>query len=356
MLGRAAEMRHSEDEVQPMFVIQVIWLFLRAFFANRHELAFENLALRQQLAALRQSAPRPRLRTRDRIFWVWLSWLWKSWRSVLVIVRPETVIAWHRQGFRLYWRWKSRAKPGRPTIDRSIITLIRRMCRENPTWGAPRIQSELALLGHDVAQSTVASYMVKPSKPKSQGWRTFLINHAGQIVAADFFTVPTATFRILFGFVLLAHDRRRVMHFNVTAHPTAAWIAQQITEAFPFDEAPRFLLHDRDGSYGEAFHRRVASLGIEELVIAPRSPWQNPYVERLIGSIRRECLDHVIVLSERHLLKILSSYFRYYHDSRPHLSLERNAPRPRQVEPPERGPVIAIAQVCGLHHRYQRAA
>jgi len=223
-------------------------------------------------------------------------------------------------------------------------------------WGAPRIQSELQLLGHTVAESTVARYMDRSSKPPSQTWRTFLRNHADQIVAIDFFTVPTITFRVLYGFLMLRHDRRRVVHFNVTVSPTAEWTAQQIVEAFPYEEAPRFILRDRDGIYGEIFRRRVKHMGIEEVVTACRSPWQNPYVERLIGSIRRECLDHVIVLSEAHLHRILASYFEYYHTSRTHLSLDRNAPIEREVEPPSKGKVMAVPQVGGLHHRYTRAA
>ena len=241
-------------------------------------------------------------------------------------------------------------------MSREVITLIKRMARENPTWGAPRIQSELHLLGHDVAESTVAKYLKRPPKPPSQNWRTFLNNHVGQIAAMDLFTVPTATFQILYCLVILCHERRRVVNFNVTQHPTAEWVARQLSEAFPYDEAPRFLIHDRDGVYGEAFHRCVENLGIEEVKIAPRSPWQNPFCERVIGSIRRECLDHCIVLGERHLRRILTSYFSYYHLSRTHLSLDRNAPEPREVEPPAKGKIISISQVGGLHHRYSRCA
>jgi transposase InsO family protein len=230
------------------------------------------------------------------------------------------------------------------------------MARENPTWGAPRIQSELALLGHTVAESTVAKYMSRARKPPSQTWRTFLENHVPDIVAVDFFVVATVSFRLLYCFLVLRHDRRRVVHFNVTPHPTARWAAQQVVEAFPFDTAPRFLIRDRDSIYGVDFRQRITHLGIEEVVIAYRSPWQSPYVERLIGSIRRECLDHLIVLNESHLRRILTSYFAYYHESRAHLSLERNAPMPRPVEHPSQGKVIAIRQVSGRHHRYTRAA
>jgi putative transposase len=339
-----------------MSVVHVIVAVVRAFLLPRSVMLTENLALRHQLGILQRSVNRPKLRQRDRILWVWLSRLWPNWRSCLLIVKPDTVIRWHRDGFRLYWRWKSRKKPGRPKIDAVIRNLIRRMSLENAAWGSPRIQSELALLGYTVDQSTVAKYMFRHRKPPSQTWRTFLANHVPDIAAIDFFVVSTATFRILYCFVVLRHDRRCVVHFNVTAHPTARWTGQQIVNAFPYDEAPRFLIRDRDGIYGHDFRERVKHMDIEEVVTAPRSPWQNPYAERVIGSIRRECLDHVIVLNERHLRRILTSYFAYYHESRTHLSLERNSPVPRRVEHPSEGKVIAIPQVGGLHHRYRRAA
>ena len=340
-----------------MDVLKLVFLVMRSLFVSRAALAAENLALRQQLAVLQRAARRPRLRRRDRVFWVWLSGIWGNWPSVVGIVRPETVVRWHRQGFRLYWRWKSRVREiGRPRVEREIRDLVRRMCRENPTWGAPRIQSELRLLGYEVAESTVAKYMSRPRKPPSQSWRTFLENHVKEIAAIDFFTVPTVTFRVHNSFVVLRHERRRVVHFNVTASPTAEWTAQQVIEAFPYDEAPRYLIRDRDSIYGEFFKRRVKGIGIEEVVIAPRAPWQNPYAERLIGSIRRECLDHAILLNEEHLRRLVSAYLRYYHADRTHLSLGRNAPFERQVEPPEAGQVIAEPRLGGLHHRYRRLA
>ena len=340
-----------------MGMLKACVLFLRGMLVPKVHLVVENLALRQQLAVLGRSVKRPQLRPCDRVFWVWLSRLWSNWRAVLMLVQPETVIRWHRQGFKLYWRWKSRAgKPGRPRIKREIRDLIQRMSRENPTWGAPRILSELLLLGYDVAETTVAKYMVRPRKPPSQTWRTFLVNHVPDIAACDFFTVPTVMFRVLYVFVVLRHDRRQVVHFNVTTNPYAQWTAQQIIGAFPYEEAPRFLIRDRDSIYGDYFTKRVEGMGIEVVPIAPRSPWQNPSCERVIGSIRRECLDHAIVLNEAHLKRILTDYFKYYHDSRPHLSLERNSPSPREVEPPCRGKVVSTAQVGGLHHRYSRAA
>jgi putative transposase len=340
-----------------MGILTAVALFLRAMLTAKIHLAVENLALRQQLAVCRQSVKRPKLRPRDRVFWVLLSRLWPNWRSALAIVQPETVVKWHRKGFRLFWTWKSRrGKPGRPPIEREIRDLIRRMSRENPTWGAPRILSELALLGHNVAEATVAKYMHRPRKPPSQTWRTFLDNHVKDIAACDFFTIPTVTFRILYVFVVLRHDRRQIVHFNITTNPHAEWTAQQIVQAFPYEEAPRFLIRDRDGIYGDYFINRIKTMGIEEVPTAPHSPWQNPYCERVIGSIRRECLDHMIVLNERHLHRILTGYFDYYHKSRAHLSLDRNSPTPREVEPPSQGKVVSIPMVGGLHHRYTRRA
>ncbi|MFC2173220.1 integrase core domain-containing protein [Acidobacteriota bacterium] len=340
-----------------MFLLKAVFLFVRGILSEKARIAIEKLALRQQLAVLHKNMARPRIRNRDRIFWVGLSNLWLNWRSALIIVKPDTVIRWHQMGFRLFWRWKSRRrKTGRPKIEQEIRALIRRMCRENPIWGAPRIQAELKLLGYDVAESTVGKYMVRGSNPPSQTWRTFLKNHAGDIAAIDFFTVPTVSFRILYCFVVLLHHRRHIAHFNVTQHPTAQWTSQQIIETFPNDEAPRYLLRDRDSTYGEFFCRRIKHMGIEEITIAARSPWQTPYVERLIGSIRRECLDHMIILNDNHLRRILSSYFDYYHYSRTHLSLDRNSPCPREVDPPEGGKVIAIPKVGGLHNHYKRAA
>lgn len=340
-----------------MGILKAVYTFLRAFLISRAASAAENLALRQQLAILKNSAKRPRLRARDRVFWVWFSRLWRHWQSCLILVKPETVVKWHRQGFRLYWRWKSlKGEVGRPKTEIEIQELIQRMCRENVGWGAPRIFSELELLGYSVGKTTVDKYMIRPPKPPSQTWRTFLHNHLDQTAAIDFFTVPTATFRILYCFLVIIHARRRVVHFNITDHPSADWTAQQIVEAFPYNESPRFLIRDRDSIYNGYFRRRVKNMNIEEVVISRRSPWQNPYVERLIGSIRRECLNHMIVLNEAHLKRILGSYFKYYHASRPHQSLNRNSPSPRKVEPRGNGKVVAIPQVGGLHHRYKRAA
>ena len=340
-----------------MFIIKAVLILFRNPFMNRNDLLLENLALRQQLAVQQQTIKRPKLRNLDRWFWLWLSRFWSQWKSALIIVKPETVIKWHRQGFRIYWRRKSKTnRVGRPRIPQEIRDLIRRMCQENATWGAPRIQSELSLLGYSIAESTVSQYMIKSPKPPSQTWRTFLKNHVDQIAAIDFFTVPTVTFRILYCFIVLHHGRRQIVHFNITTNPTTQWTAQQITEAFPYEETPKYMIRDRDTIYSQFFRKRVKNFGIKEVVISPQSPWQNPYCERVIGSIRRECLDHMIILNENHLVGILDSYFEYYHNSRTHLSLDRNSPIPRDIEPQIKGKVIAIPQVGGLHHRYSRVA
>lgn len=335
-----------------MAVVQL----LRALVRGRLQLAAENVAMRQQLAVLVRETPRPKLRGRDRLFWLVARRLFAEWASWLIIVKPDTVVRWHRAGFRLFWRRKSRGKPGRPTMSRTVIALIQRMARENVTWGAPRIRAELHLLGHEVAEATVAKYIPKHRKPPSPSWKTFLKNHASSLVSIDFFVVPTATFRLLYGFVILAHDRRRILHSNVTAQPSAAWVCQQFRDAFPFDSAPEYLIRDRDGVYGNAVSRCLEAMGVEEVLTAPHSPWQNPYCERLIGTFRRELLDHVIVFNERHLKRLLNDYFAYYHSSRTHRSLDRNSPDPREVEPPDLGAVRAVPFVGGLHHRYTRAA
>ncbi len=329
-----------------------------SFFRTQAALQLEILALRHQINVLRRSQRgRVHLRTADRLFWTWLMHLGSGWRSALAVVKPETVIAWHRKGCRLYWTWKSRhGQPGRPALAKGTRALIRRMSLAKPLWGAPRIHGELLTLGIDVSQATVAKYMARQHKPPSQTWRTFLRNHVEQLVSTDFFVVPTASFRGLFVFVVLAHHRRRVMHFNVTAHPTSEWVAQQIAEAFPWDTAPRYLLHDRDSIYGDPFRQRVRGMGVREVLTAPQSPWQNPNAERLIGSIRRECLDHILVFSESSLRRALKSYFAYYHGARTHLSLEKDAPENRPVQPPERGSVVELPEVGGLHHRYERRA
>jgi putative transposase len=321
------------------------------------DLALENLALRQQLAIMKRSVLRPQLHRRDRFFWILLSRIWSNWREALIVVKPETVVRWHRKGFKLFWRFKSRHKgPGRPPISPEIRDLVQKMAKANPLWGAPRIHGELLKLGIEIAERTVSNLMPRRDrKPPSQTWRVFLKNHMTSMVSIDFFTMPTATCRILFVLVVLSHSRRRVVHFNVTTNPTAEWTAQQIVEAFPWDTAPKYLLRDRDSIYGSHFRKRLMNMGIEEVMTAFRSPWQNPFVERLIGSIRRDCLDRVIVLNAKHLKRILSSYFAYYHYDRTHYGLGKDTPveRPVQPMPDKGGKVMELPRVGGLHHRYE---
>jgi transposase InsO family protein len=328
----------------------------RSSLKSQRELALENLALRQQLAVVKRKVKRPKLTKADRAFWVALSRLCPDWQNAVILVKPETVIGWHRKGFKLYWTWKSRNRGGRPPIDGELRTLIRRMARENATWGAPRIHGELLRLGFEVSEATVSRYMPRGRKPPSQSWRTFLRNHAKDLVSIDFFVVPTAMFRVPYVFLVLEHERRRIVHFNVTEGPSGQWMGQQWVNAFPYDSAPKYLIRDRDKAYGSAFVRRVRAMGIEQVLTAPRSPWQNPYCERVIGTLRRECLDHVIVLGEQHLRRILRKYLEYYHGSRTHLGLDKDAPEPRKRESAEAGNVIALPMVGGLHHRYTRRA
>ncbi len=285
---------------------------LRSIFRTRADLTIEILALRQQLIALKEKHPRPRLSWIDRGFWVLLRRLWPKWNRALVIVKPETVVKWHRRGFRWFWRRISMRgkRSGRRRISLEIRHLIVRMASENPTWRAPKIHGELLMLGFNVSERTISRYLPRrePDPERVQKWKTFLRNHRDVIAAMDFFTVPTATFRTLYVWFAISHDRRKIRHINVTYHPTAEWTKRQITEAFPWDTAPKYLFRDRGSAFGAGvFRKQVKNLGITEVISAPGSPWQNPYVERFIGSIRRECLDHMIIFSRSHLIRILSS-------------------------------------------------
>jgi putative transposase len=329
-----------------------------AVFKSRSTLQLEkNLALRHQLTVLRRSVKRPELSSADRLLWTWKCRVWSDWRSALIIVKPETVIAWHRKGFRLFWTWEvRRGQPGRPAVPKDVQELIRKMSRENSLWGAPRIHGELLKLGIDIGETSVGKYLVRRRKPPSQTWRTFLENHVKTMVSVDFFTVPTIRFQVLYVFLVLAHERRRIVHFNVTAHPTAEWTAQQLREAFPFDQVPRYLLRDRDCIFGAEFRKDVKAMGIKEVLSSPRSPWQRAFVERVIGTLRRECLDHVIVFNQTSLYRHVKSFLTYYHESRTHLSLAKDTPEPRPPQPLELGTIIAIPQLGGLHHRYERRA
>ena len=304
---------------------------------SRTSLELELVALRHQVTVLRRQRPgRPRLFAADRQLWVWLYRIWPQVLDAVVLVKPATVIGWHRKGFRLYWRRRS-CRLGRPRMSREIRDLIRQMSQANPLWGTPRIHGELLKLGIEVSQATVGRYLPWRPKAPSPSWRSFLQNHRPDMAAVDMFVVVTATFQLLYTVVVLGHERRKVFHFDVTQNPTQGWLARQITEAFPWDSAPRFLLRDRDASYGQTFRNRVQAMAIEEVVTAPRSPWQNAYVERIIGSIRRDCLDHIIVFDERHLRRVLSAYFEYHHRSRTHLSLDKDRPEPRPIQPPSLG-------------------
>lgn len=334
-------------------MLELILTWLASLVKSRYRLEAEILVLHHQLNILHRRTPRrPWLSNADRLTFVWLYRLCPAVADAVTIVRPETIIRWHRGGFRAFWRWKSRSRGGRPAIPKEIRDLIREMSRDNWLWGAPRIHGELLKLGIEIAESTVAKYMIKGSRRPGQGWSTFLRNHADGIAATDLFVVPTVGFKLLYCLLILGHGRRQLIHYAVTAHPTAEWVARQIVEAFPWDEAPRYLVRDRDAVYGLVVKRRLRALGIRDRPTAPRSPWQNPYVERLIGSVRRDCTDHVIVFGETHLQRIMSAYDSYYNQARTHLSLGKDVPVNRPIE--RIGRIVAQPMVGGLHHRYAR--
>jgi hypothetical protein len=320
---------------------------------SRAALQAEVLVLRHQLNVLRRKSPkRVALNGIDRLLLIGLYRLAPGVLDALKIVRPETLMSWHRAGFRAYWRWKSRPRGGRPKTAADIRRLIREMSVANPLWGAPRIHGELLKLGIDVGQTTVAKYMARRRRPPSQGWKTFLRNHADGIASMDLFLVPTISFRLLYGFLILRHSRRELLWLGVTTHPSAEWIARQLTEAYGWQQAPRYIVRDRDCVYGDVFLRRLRAMGIRDRPIAPRSPWQNGCAERLIGSIRRDCLDHVVVFGEQHLRHVLNSYQKYYNEARTHLSLHKDSPIPRAVQ--TFGRTLAVPILGGLHHQYIR--
>lgn len=306
--------------------LSIVLQTLVALFRTRRDLAFENLLLRKQLAVLKDRGDRPQLSQADRSLWVLISSLWPKWRDALHIVRPETVIRWHREGFRRHWTRKCRKK-GRPELDPKIRLLIKRMSQANPLWGAPRIHGELLKLGIEVSETTVSKYLIRERKPPSQTWRTFLEIHAKDIIATDFFTVPTAE-----------------------------WTARQILEAVGLEDAPKYLIRDRDCTFSENFSRQVGSIGIKEVLTASASPWQHAYAERVIGTIRRECLDHAIILGEQHLRRTVRSYSDYYNRVRTHLSLDKDSPKGRIVQFPDRGEIRSRRHCGGLHHEFYRRA
>lgn len=308
---------------------------------SRRDLVLENLALRQQLLVLTRSSRRVKLKPADRLFWSWLARRLTSWRSTIAIVQPDTVVRWHRTAWRRYWTWKSRrVGPGRPRLAPELRALIQRLARENPRWGSVRIRGELRKLGYEVGAESIRRYRhLAGRRPPSQSWPTFLRNHAPHIWAADFFTVPTAGFQTLYVFFFIAHDRRRLVHFNVTAHPTAEWVWRQLIAATPWARQPRYLIRDRDRCYGGAFIPRAAELGIQTLLTPIHAPKANAIAERVIGTVRRECLDHLIVFNERHLRRLLQEYVEHYNRGRPHRSLS--------LAPPEERPIRLIATAGG---------
>src|SRR5713226_3124905 len=337
-------------------MIALIWFVLAVLaspFKSKSRLEAENAVLRHQLIVLRRRVRgRAQLTNNDRWFLVQMYRWFPSILTVVTIVQPETLVRRHRAGFRRYWRWKSKSRGGRPRIEMGLRVLIRQMSTENQLWGAPRIHGELLKLGFSVAQSTVAKYMVKRRGQPSQGWRTFLLNHAPDIAAMDLFVVPTIGFKLLYGFVIVRLHRRDLVWINVTTNPTAEWVARQITEAFPWDGAPRYMIRDRDRIYGTVVTRRLRAMGIRDKPIAPASPWQNGFAERLIGSIRRECLDHIIVSGEANLRRILKSYADYYNSVRTHRSLHKDAPISRPTH--QAGMIRSHPVLGGLHHHYVR--
>ncbi len=331
--------------------------YISSFLRSRHGLGLEILALRQQVAVLKRKNPRPHLEPCDRMFWVALRVLWDRWTDTLIIVKPETVLGWHRAGFRLYWRFRSRARRlGRRQIDAEISEAIRRIALENPTWGAPKIHGELLKLGFRVAERTVSRYLARRT-PRSgdagQRWQTFLRNHRDAIAAMDFFAVPTITFKLLYCFFVIDHRRRRILHFNVTAHPTAEWVCQQLREAFPNDGAFKYAILDRDSKFSTEVLELLKSSAVDPVRTSIRSPWQNGVAERWVGTARRECFDHVIAINEAHVRRLGREFIDYYHEDRTHLALEKDTPFERPVETkPARAKLKSMARVGGLHHRY----
>ncbi len=332
-------------------------------FQSRENLLLENLALRQQLAMYKDKLPQPKPGPLDKAFWVALSRCWSKWKSALLVVKPETVVKWHRQGFKLFWRWLTwwRARPDVRRVPMDVREAIRKMAGENPRWGAPRIHGELMKLGIDVSERTVARYMPrrKPDDDARGRWRSFLSNHREAIAAMDFFTIPTATFRVLYGFVIIDHARRKILHFGVTEHPHTEWVVRQLRGAFAFlDRIPKYLIFDRDSIFGARVREVVKELGIKPKQTAFRSPWQNPICERWIGSCRRDLLDHVVVLGEAHVLRLVKEYIAYHHEDRTHLGLAKDTPNQREVEkrPTPDAALVGKPRLGGLHHRYSWVA
>ena len=329
--------------------------FLRLQFKARQDLILENLLLRQQIIILKRKTKRSKLKNIDRIILVWISKLWNDWKSALFIVKPDTLIGWHKKIFKFYWRWKSR-RIGRPAIDWELIKLIRKIQRGNPTWTPQRIQGELEKLGFNICDNTVAKYMRKPKADdgKRQQWLTFLINHAKHIVGIDLFVVQTIFFKAIYVFVAISHDRRKILHFAVTKNPHSQWAIQRLRETFAFDETTKYVIRDNDAIFSDEFKQTIKRFGLKDKPTAFRSPWQNGICERVIGTLRRECLDHIIVLNENHLTSVLTEYIDYYNTSRTHMSLDKDSPVHRPVQ--AKGKIVSKPILSGLHHVYRRVA
>ncbi len=328
---------------------------VRALLRSRSEQAIVELALRQQLATYSHQQMKPRLTPLDRAFWVALSRIWPRWKKALCIVQPDTVVRWHRKGFKLYWRSISKRGPGRPPISAEVQALISRFANENG-WRARKIQAELAKLGISVGLATVSRYLPKrdPDYGQRQRWKTFLRNHKHGITAMDFLVVPTARFRLLCAWFVIGHEHREIIHFGVTEHPTSSWVIQHIREAFPDDTSPRFLIYDNDSIFSERVTETIENIGITPRRTAFQSPWQNGIAERWVGSVRRELLDHVIVLNKDHLRRLLREYVNYYNADRVHTQLQDSPMgRPTEHRPTPEAQVVGLPRVGGLHHRYE---
>jgi transposase InsO family protein len=339
----------------PEFILSILAV-IRVFLRNRADIALEVLALRQQVAVLKRKRPRPTLNAVDRLFWITLRGFWSRWSGVLIIVKPETVVGWHRAGFRLYWRWRSRPRGGRPKINAEIRGLIRRLAQDNPNWGAPKIHGELQKLGFVVSERSVARYLRRIERRGDPGkrWLAFLQNHREVIVALDFFTVPTVTFQLLYCFFVIAHSRRQILHFNVTQHPTAEWVVQQLRETFPDAGPYRYMILDRDAKFDAGVITFLQATGLKPKRTSVRAPWQNGTAERWIKSCRGEILDHVIALNEQHVCRLVREYIRYHQQDRVHDSLEKDTPNGRAIEPKPaaRAALVSMPRLGGLHHRY----
>src|SRR5258705_4660950 len=328
-------------------------------FRERRSLLLENLALRQQLVALKRRHPRPSLGLFDKLFWVIARWVWSAWKHSLILVTPETVVRWHRTGFCMYWRLISRVRRqvGMKRTPKEVRELIFCMLVENPTWGTSRIHGELRMLGFELSERTISRWMKRaPRDPEwAKRWLAFLRNHREAIAAMDFFTVPTITFGVFYCFFVISHERLRILQVNVTKHPTSGWIIQQLREAFPFEASHKYLIFDRDQKFGFEVIAAAKATRIISKRTSFRSPWQNGIADRWVGSCRRDLLDHTVALNQRHLKRLLCEYVRYHHEDRTNLGLEKGPPAGR-IRSPAPGRVLSQVRLGGLHHRYDRAA